>query len=259
MPLQNRVLPDQSIVAVAARGTFTGNRGILHDDARNLRRNWTSKAWICCALEWKATCRIPMTPHTWTELFFLDEAVALAAGHRPCATCRRTAYNAFRAAWAKASLPGTKAAEIDACLHKTRLVARDTAPTQSVPTGLTPTLTPRNLTTASLLTTPTTPPNVASSSRQTTSFAPLNQTASRHHQRLYQANAETLPDATFILMPTPHLIHGDHAFPHTPEGYLTPVPRPRGPVQVMTPAPLVATLRAGYSPDLHPTLGLSLL
>lgn len=124
MPLQNRVLPDQSIVASPARGLLTGNRGILHDENRTLRRRWTSKAWICCALQWKGIRRTPMTGRKWTELFFLDEAVALAAGHRPCATCRRAAWNAFRAAWAVAQLLGTNATEIDGHLHAARLDQR---------------------------------------------------------------------------------------------------------------------------------------
>lgn len=121
MPLQNRVLPDQSIVAIPARGLLTGNRGILHDETRSLRRRWTSRAWICCALQWKAIRRTPMTGRSWTELFFLDEPVALAAGHRPCATCRRAAYTAFRSAWDRAHLPGARAPEIDAHLHAARL------------------------------------------------------------------------------------------------------------------------------------------
>ena len=123
MPLQNRVLPDQTIVTDPARGLLTGNRGILHDDGQTLRRRWTSTAWICCTLEWNGVRRAVMTGRTWTELFFLDEAVALAAGHRPCATCRRPAYRAFRAAWTKACLPQGTAAAMDAHLHDQRLSA----------------------------------------------------------------------------------------------------------------------------------------
>lgn len=199
MPLQNRVLPDQTIVATPARGLLTGNRGILHDAAQTLRHRWTSKAWICCALEWKGTRRQPMTGRSWTELFFLDEAVALAAGHRPCATCRRAAYDAFRAAWAKADLPGVKAPEIDGHLHSLRLTE----------------------------------------TRQ---------------QRLHQADAATLPDGAFILHPTPQLILGPNVYPYTSAGYLAPLPRPIGPLLVMTPAPTIATLKAGYKPLLHPSL-----
>lgn len=97
MPLQNRVLATGDIVAAPERGTFMGNRGILHGDTKTLNTaRWRHKAWIICVLRWKDWYRKVMTPGHYTELFFLDEAVALAAGHRPCALCRRSAYNAYR-------------------------------------------------------------------------------------------------------------------------------------------------------------------
>ena len=121
MALQNRVLPTGEIVADPARGMFTGNRGCLHDDQRQLgRARWKGRAWIICTLEYKGWRRKVMTPRTWTELFFLDEAVALAAGHRPCALCRRAAYVAFRTAWGGAP----RAPDIDAALHEARLDGR---------------------------------------------------------------------------------------------------------------------------------------
>ncbi len=124
MPLQNRVTPFADIVAVEARGLFTGNRGILHDPAtRTLtRRRWTTKAWITCACEYKGIRREVMARRSWTELFFLDEATALAAGHRPCFLCRRDAALAFRQAWsAGRAVDAPGAAEIDAVLHAERL------------------------------------------------------------------------------------------------------------------------------------------
>ena len=122
MTLQNRVLPTGEIVADPARGIFTGNRGCLHDDQRRLgKARWRGWAWICCRLDWKGVRRQVMTPRRWTELFFLDEAAALSAGHRPCAYCRRADYRAFRAAWENASLPGITAPEIDRILHDARL------------------------------------------------------------------------------------------------------------------------------------------
>lgn len=125
MPLQNRVLPTGEIVAIPARGDFTGNRGILHDDHRRLGTGrWRHKAWIVCTLHWKDRRRVPMTPGRWTELFFLDEAVALAAGHRPCATCRRAAYTAYRDAWNAATGRVPSAPEMDSALHLAR-VSRD--------------------------------------------------------------------------------------------------------------------------------------
>jgi hypothetical protein len=123
--LQNRVLPTGEIRAIPARGTFTGNRGVLHDDQRRLgTARWRHKAWITCALQFKDVHRVPMTPGRWTELFFLDEAVALAAGHRPCAYCRRPAFTAWREAWTKATGTRAFAPDMDACLHKAR-VRRD--------------------------------------------------------------------------------------------------------------------------------------
>jgi hypothetical protein len=123
-PLQNRVRPDQEIVADPGRGTLMGNRGCLHDENRRLRTaRWRSKLWICCALEWQGVRRDVMPPGRWTALFFLDEATALAAGHRPCAYCRNDEYQAYRRAWQKAfglaELP--RAVEMDAQLHPERV------------------------------------------------------------------------------------------------------------------------------------------
>ena len=124
MPLQNRVTPTSDIIVDPQYGMFMGNRGVLHDDKRRLKtRRWTSKAWIVCLLEFKGTRRKLMSPGSYTELFFLDEATALAAGHRPCAECRRRDYNAFRAAWAVAHSDASapRAAEMDAVLHAQRV------------------------------------------------------------------------------------------------------------------------------------------
>ena len=124
MPLQNRVTPFGDIVAASGRGLFTGNRGILHDPATKtlLRRRWTTKAWIACRLAWKGVRRDPMAGRSWTELFFLDEATALAAGHRPCFYCRRASALAFRDAWARGrGIVMPFAPAIDAVLHGERL------------------------------------------------------------------------------------------------------------------------------------------
>lgn len=98
MPLQNRVDPFSRIHAVPARGMFTGNRGILHDaGTRTLKKqSWATDGWVICALKFKDWQAPIMGRSHWTELFFLDEAVALAAGHRPCHTCRRAAARAFQ-------------------------------------------------------------------------------------------------------------------------------------------------------------------
>jgi hypothetical protein len=103
MPLQNRVSPAGDIFADPARGTFMGNRGgAIHDGERRIIRPYASRRWITCVLEFKGRRRPIMTPGRYTELFFLDEAVSLAAGHRPCAECRRERFNAFKDAWIRA-------------------------------------------------------------------------------------------------------------------------------------------------------------
>jgi hypothetical protein len=99
MPLTNRVTPFGEIVAVSARGTLMGNRGILHDAQRRVVRDWQVRRWIACRLEFRGRHRAVMQPGHYTELFFLDEAVALADGHRPCAECRFADYRAFWTAW----------------------------------------------------------------------------------------------------------------------------------------------------------------
>ena len=98
MPLQNRVDPFAALHAVADRGLMMGNRGgCFHRDDKTLKdRRWTSKRWIICVLDFKNRKRALMQPGLYTELFFLDEATALAAGHRPCFECRRTYASAFR-------------------------------------------------------------------------------------------------------------------------------------------------------------------
>jgi hypothetical protein len=126
MPLQNRVLPSGEIVAIAARGMFVGNRGIIHDPATKtlLKKRWSSDAWLTCALEFRGRRREAMQRQSWTELFFLDEATAFAAGHRPCFYCRRDDANRFRATWEKGNRTGeVHAPEIDAVLHRERLVS----------------------------------------------------------------------------------------------------------------------------------------
>jgi hypothetical protein len=123
MPLQNRVTPTGDIIATPHRGMFTGNRGIIHDPAtRTLTRRWTSKAWLTCVCEFRGRRREVMGGRSWTELFFLDEATALAAGHRPCFFCRRDDAVRFRAAWEKGNgVEAVLAREIDAMLHGERL------------------------------------------------------------------------------------------------------------------------------------------
>lgn len=125
MPHQNRVTPASELIATPARGTLTGNRGCLHDERGEIVRDFVGKRWIACLLEFRGRRRALMTPGRYTELFFLDEATSLAAGHRPCAECRRDDYNAFRRAWVAAGLPSRgallSAGEMDTRLHAERL------------------------------------------------------------------------------------------------------------------------------------------
>jgi len=124
MPLRNRVTPFGEIVAVAARGTLMGNRGCLHDSSRDVTRLSARPAWVTCRLEWKGIRRSLMSPGKYTELFFLDEATALAAGHRPCNDCRSERLRAFQRAWAVGVEGGagtaTLVAKIDPVLQKER-------------------------------------------------------------------------------------------------------------------------------------------
>ena len=123
MPLQNRVTPTGDIIATPHRGLFTGNRGIIHDPkTKTLTRRWAGTAWLTCVCEFRGRRREVMGGRSWTELFFLDEATAFAAGHRPCFFCRRDDANRFRAAWEEGNgVSGVLAPEIDAVLHRERL------------------------------------------------------------------------------------------------------------------------------------------
>jgi len=126
MPLQNRVDPWGQLQAVPERGTLLGNRGILHNDRREIVAPWKTKAWITCRLAWKGRKRPIMRPRSYTELFFLDEVTAFSAGHRPCAECRRERFLDFKGAWLAAnpeaiasSAPPISA--IDSIMHAERV------------------------------------------------------------------------------------------------------------------------------------------
>jgi hypothetical protein len=124
MPFQNRVDPFGNLIRTAARGGMMGNRGgALHNTDREIVRAYKGRRWIACVLEFRGRHRVVMSPNRYTELFFLDEATAFAAGHRPCAECRRERYNAFRDAWwcqSKKSSPPF-ADEMDMELHPARI------------------------------------------------------------------------------------------------------------------------------------------
>jgi hypothetical protein len=122
VPLQNRVTPTSELVADPARGLVYGNRGCVHDEHGRIRRRYNGKRWIACRLEFRGWRRSPLLqPGRFTELFFLDEATAFAAGHRPCALCRREDYVRFSELWAGLH-PGEVGADaMDARLHVERV------------------------------------------------------------------------------------------------------------------------------------------
>jgi hypothetical protein len=124
VPLRNRVTPLGELIATPERGLVYGNRGCLHNEQREIRRVYATRRWIACRLCFRGRRRSPlMAPGRFTELFFLDEATALAAGHRPCAECRREDYNRFSELWS-ALHPGQIGADaIDAQLHRERIGA----------------------------------------------------------------------------------------------------------------------------------------
>lgn len=199
MPRRNRVTPEGEIVADPARGMLMGNRGRLHrPDGTFGAALWTTKAWIACALSFGDRHRTIMAPGSYTELFFLDEATAYAAGHRPCAECRRADFVAFRAGWEAVHGPA-RAPAIDAVLHAARTRRDRTKVT-------------------------------------------------------FRADAATLPDGTMIRTSEgPSLLRGAASVSWTPAGYGAACERPDGPVEVLTPEPVVALFRAGLRPALHPS------
>lgn len=128
MPRQNRVTPFSDIIATPARGSLMGNRGCLHNDRGEITRLYRGKRWIICQLEFKGRQRTIMSPGKYTELFFLDEATALAAGHRPCAECSRERFKMFVSIWAEANSQLTSGGKIsvgiiDNILHNERITS----------------------------------------------------------------------------------------------------------------------------------------
>lgn len=117
MPLQNRVDPWGRLIAADARGAWLGNRGILHNENKEIRSLWKHKRWLVCQLAFQGRKRQIFSPNNYSELFFLDEATAFSAGHRPCAECRRERYSEFKEAWRNAN----GVSQIDEQLHVERI------------------------------------------------------------------------------------------------------------------------------------------
>lgn len=208
MPRRNRVTPFGEIVATPERGTMMGSRGILHDAEGRIRRPWQVRRWLICVLEFRGRHRTVMAPNRYTELFFLDEATGLAAGHRPCFECRRGRFLAFRDAWAAAGLRNQGAVPITATAIDDRLHTERIGPDRS--------------------------------------------------KQTFRADIDELPDGVFVKLGGPDggagLIRGDEILVWSPGGYTNQKPRPSGEmVTVLTPESTVATIRAGYVPEVHPS------
>jgi len=145
MPLQNRADPFGTLQSDRARGSLMGNRGVLHDQEKAIVRHWSTKSWVTCVLNYGGYRRPLFEPGKYSQLFFLDEATAFAAGHRPCGTCRKERFREFRAKWLNANpeaVPSEKVTviTIDKVLHSERAVrggAKVTfeAPVDTLPFG----------------------------------------------------------------------------------------------------------------------------
>jgi len=200
--LQNRVDPEGNIIRTSARGAWMGNRGILHDEHQNVLRAFKLKAWITCVLEFRGRKRAVMAPNRYTELFFLDEATAFSAGHRPCFECRRQDAVRFKSYWLKGNPEygfdeRTPVGEIDKILHRERIDRKGAKLTHS-------------------------------------------------------DNIRDLPDGSFIRWQgRPALVAGEKLYFWSPAGYEQHLARPAaGQVEVLTPASIIKTFRAGYTPQM---------
>jgi hypothetical protein len=236
MPLQNRVTPLGDIVATPHRGLLTGNRGIIHDPATRtlLNRRWTNQAWIVCVCEFRGRRRDVMGTRSWTELFFLDEAVALAAGHRPCFFCRRDAANAFRAAWADGhNVKNPRASDIDTVLHRERLSGRARAFSSEVDTGSR---------------------EENASNQKIRARLRFNQKGARPKQiHDLPSPPDMLPDGAMVQFGIDSfVIVGGRARLWSFAGY-GPATRVPGEAKLLTPPSTLRALSAGYRPILHPS------
>ena len=218
LPLQNRVNPFGALFRHSARGTFLGSRGgRFHRDDRTLERcHWKSKRWICCVLDFKGRQR-EVWGRFYTELFFLDEVTAFAAGHRPCFECRR------------------KDAE-----HFARLFSGVDANSAHSRASGNPELGPRLRGDERS--------NGARASAKTMDGILHAERLAGKAKRTHRRALDGLPDGAMVALDgAPHAVRGDRLLPWTPSGYGSAQPRPDGiDVDVLTPPSILAVLARGY-------------
>jgi hypothetical protein len=198
VPLQNRVTPFGEIAALEGRGLLMGNRGVVHQE-RRIVRGWQVRRWIACCTEFRGRHRAIMQPRRWTELFFLDEATAFAAGHGPCGECRYHDYRRFRSLWERVHGVVHTVDDVDRVVHADRLDGR--------------------------------------------------------RKRTYRERFGALPDGAYVVLGgAAWLVRRDELLAWSNLGYGARRARPaRGTAEVLTPRSVVAVMRAGYVPELHPT------
>jgi len=204
MPLPNGVTPFGAIEATCPNAKWLGNRGILHTADGKIVKQWDRKAWVTCELRYGNRNRRPlMQPGRYSELFFLDEATALAAGHRPCGECRHARYIDFKAAWMRAHHSACGIGDIDRMLHSDRI-------------------------------------------------------AENRQKRMHISSIVELPvGVVFEREGEPFLITNAGVRRWSATGYLPlePIEDAFEVVNVLTPRSLVDVIRAGYSPEMHPSTG----
>jgi hypothetical protein len=218
MPRQNRVTPHGELIAVPDRGMFWGNRGSLLDAEGRLARYSRGRAWAICVLEYKGRRRQQWAPGRLTELYFLDEATGLAAGHRPCGECRYRDYQAFKRAWAAAH--GGGEAGVAGVADRTEVAG--VSGVQGIDSAL-----------------------------------HASRLAGPGIRRTYRARVADLPEGAMVEVDgAPWLVFGGGLLAWTPGGYRDRRATDGAvAVTVITPRATVATLAAGYPPVIHPSAG----
>lgn len=223
-PLANRISPFGAERATPARGGWIGNRGVIHEGWRITRRASTD-GWVCCALSFKNRKRPMMRPGRWTELFFLDEATAFAAGHRPCFYCRRPAAKAFAAAWGAGNglARAASAREMDAVLKTERMhVGRRRAAERQAHFAALPRV----------------------DGDQIAAPGPAASLGAAGRLAAGAIVAEETGEKAF-------LYRGERFLEWGLEGYAAG--EPQGPLRLLTPLSALAAFHAGYAPEIHPS------